>query len=582
MPTPNSLINKSLQALRALIDETVKDLHELTIQIRHEQLASTVSDLRNRLNDPFMFVIVGEVKAGKSSFINALLESKEEITAVAPQPMTDTIQQIVYGPEKQVLTINPYLKRIEIPVEILREIALVDTPGTNTIIEHHQEITESFIPASDLIVFVFEAKNPYRESAWQFFQFIHEDWRKKVIFVLQQKDLMPAEDLEVNLVKLREYAAKKGVHEPAIFSVSAKEELDGHTERSGFAEVRAYIRENITGGKAPVMKLQNSVQTALHILTSIKEGLILRRKQWEADSAFRQEISDSLVSQETKSNRQVDVLVENIIAGYDRATRAAEAELSNGMSFFSLLYRSVASVFSRKASAQEWLDHLALSLENDLNTELRTKLMDGIGDLSDSVQQMAKLIDLKIRTSQTILQNNHEIFSAIAEKRSNVFKDLQDTFDDFLRKSENFTGHELFPDKSPLPGSFATGSGLAVVGIALTALAHGMVFDLTGGILTTIGLIFAGVATTGKRRKILGGFREEIAKGRTRLEEDVTRKLKLYIKNLKERIDSHFDPFDLLLEKEEAQLSQLEKKQVEVQQRLDHLDQELTRQLTRH
>ncbi len=582
MPTPNSLINKSLQALRALIDETVKDLHELTIQIRHEQLASTVSDLRNRLNDPFMFVIVGEVKAGKSSFINALLESKEEITAVAPQPMTDTIQQIVYGPEKQVLTINPYLKRIEIPVEILREIALVDTPGTNTIIEHHQEITESFIPASDLIVFVFEAKNPYRESAWQFFQFIHEDWRKKVIFVLQQKDLMPAEDLEINLVKLREYAAKKGVHEPAIFSVSAKEELDGHTERSGFAEVRAYIRENITGGKAPVMKLQNSVQTALHILTSIKEGLILRRKQWEADSAFRQEISDSLVSQETKSNRQVDVLVENIIAGYDRATRAAEAELSNGMSFFSLLYRSVASVFSRKASAQEWLDHLALSLENDLNTELRTKLMDGIGDLSDSVQQMAKLIDLKIRTSQTILQNNHEIFSAIAEKRSNVFKDLQDTFDDFLRKSENFTGHELFPDKSPLPGSFATGSGLAVVGIALTALAHGMVFDLTGGILTTIGLIFAGVATTGKRRKILGGFREEIAKGRTRLEEDVTRKLKLYIKNLKERIDSHFDPFDLLLEKEEAQLSQLEKKQVEVQQRLDHLDQELTRQLTRH
>ncbi|MBV6428056.1 MAG: GTPase Era [Haliscomenobacter sp.] len=580
MPTSNNLINKSLQALRALIDETVKDLHELTIQIRHDQLAGIVSDLRNRLNDPFMFVIVGEVKAGKSSFINALLESREEITAVAPQPMTDTIQQIVYGPEKQILTINPYLKRIEIPVEILREIALVDTPGTNTIIEHHQEITESFIPASDLIVFVFEAKNPYRESAWQFFQFIHEDWRKKVIFVLQQKDLMPAEDLEINLAKLREYAEKKGVHEPAIFSVSAKEELDGHTEQSGFAQVRAYIRENITGGKAPVMKLQNSVHTARHILTSIKEGLILRRKQWAADCDFRQEITDSLVSQETKSYRQVDVLVENIVAGYDRATRSAEAELSNGMSFFSLLYRSVASVFSRKASAQEWLDHLARSLEEELSAELRTKLMDGIGDLSDSVQQMAKLIDLKIRTSQTILQNNHEIFSAIAEKRSHVFKDLQDTFDDFIKKSENFTGHELFPDKSPLPGSFATGSGLAVVGIVLAALAQGMVFDLTGGILTTIGLIFAGAATSGKRRKILGGFRDEITKGRMRLEEDVTRKLKLYIKNLKERIDSHFDPFDLLLEKEGAQLDLLEKKQAEVQHRLDHLDQELARQLT--
>ncbi|MBK7009342.1 MAG: dynamin family protein [Saprospiraceae bacterium] len=34
------------------------------------------------------------------------------------------------------------------------------TPGTNTIVAHHQEITEKFIPYSDLIVFVFEAKNP--------------------------------------------------------------------------------------------------------------------------------------------------------------------------------------------------------------------------------------------------------------------------------------------------------------------------------------------------------------------------------------------------------------------------------------
>jgi ribosome biogenesis GTPase A len=108
-----------------------------------------------------MFVIVGEVKVGKSSFINALLQTTTEICKVAPSPMTDTIQQIVYGPEYMEISISPVLKRITYPEEILKEIAIVDTPGTNTIVQHHQEITEKFIPVSDLVMFVFEAKNPY-------------------------------------------------------------------------------------------------------------------------------------------------------------------------------------------------------------------------------------------------------------------------------------------------------------------------------------------------------------------------------------------------------------------------------------
>ena len=138
-------------------------------------MASTVSDLRNRINEPFMFVIVGEVKAGKSSFVNALLDTGKEICKVAPQPMTDTIQQIIYGENEDIISVNEHFKKIYQPVDILKEVAIVDTPGTNAIVDHHQEITENFVPSSDLIVFVFEAKNPYRQSAWQFFDFIHDD-----------------------------------------------------------------------------------------------------------------------------------------------------------------------------------------------------------------------------------------------------------------------------------------------------------------------------------------------------------------------------------------------------------------------
>ena len=138
--------------------------------------------------------------------------------------MTDTIQQILYGDIPKEEIINPYFKKIYQPVEILKDIAIVDTPGTNTIIAHHQEITERFIPGADLIVFVFEAKNPYRQSSWEFFDYIHEDWRKKIIFILQQKDLMPANDLTINLEGVEKQARLKGISDPIVMAVSAQME----------------------------------------------------------------------------------------------------------------------------------------------------------------------------------------------------------------------------------------------------------------------------------------------------------------------------------------------------------------------
>ena len=570
-----TLINNDLQTQRTQISEIVKDLHDLTVSIGHEELAQTVSDLRNRIDEPFMFVIVGEVKAGKSSFINALLESDKEIAKVAPQPMTDTIQQILYGEEEKMVNINEYLKKIYQPIEILQEIAIVDTPGTNAIIKHHQEITERFIPAADLIVFVFEAKNPYRQSAWDFFDYINDEWRKKVIFVLQQKDLMPADDLNVNIEGVRDYAAKKGMNQPLIFAVSAKQELDGDILESGFVDVRSYIQENITGGKAPLLKLKNNIELSANINKKIEGGLNLRKQQWDADTAFRADVTDTLKQQSTKSNNQVDILVENLLAGYDRVTRAKEEELAQGLGFFSLVRRSFASIFDKKSSAKDWLEGLSSELEKDLNLELNKKLNDSVTDLADSIQQMAKMIDLKLQNSQTILKNNHEIFSDIAEKRSNVLRELQDAFSKFMDRTENFRDESLFPNKGNISSNLVSGSGIAVIGAILTAVAQGAVFDITGGVLTAVGLLFAGITTLVQRRKIMNGFKSEIQKGRNKLEGEVTEKLKTYVKHISEQIDDNFKGFDRHLELEHQQIQFLDKKHQSIDVRLKEVEESL-------
>lgn len=565
----NLLLNQQLMSHRAQMEEMVKDLHELTIQIGHQDLAQTVSDLRNRLHEPFMFVIVGEVKAGKSSFINALLGAGEEITKVAPQPMTDTIQQILYGEQRQEIMINPYLKKIILPAPILQDIAIVDTPGTNTIVEHHQEITERFVPASDLIVFVFEAKNPYRQSAWSFFDFIHQDWRKKTIFVLQQKDLLPEEDLLININGVKEQAIKKGIEAPVVFAVSAKEEQDGQLESSGFIPLRQYIHQHITGGQAPLLKLLNSLEAALTIHSRIGQGLELRQNQYQADQLFRQDTRQTLDEQQIKSNKQVDLMLENLLAAYDRITLKKHQEIEDGLSLFGLVKRSLASMFTRSLSAKDWLEDLAKQMGEDLDQEMHARLNQHVVDLADSIQQMARIIDLKIRSSTTILRNDHDIFSDIAERRENIMRDLQEQFTAFVSNTESFTDASLFPDKRSLAPNLAAGSGIAAIGVIIMTVTNLGVVDITGGVLTAVGLLFAGFTTSSKRRKIVEGFKQEVAAGRLRLETEIDERLKTYIAQLKKRIDGNFRRFDDMLAKEELTLVALNQQHTDIAERIN-------------
>lgn len=576
----NPILDQQLLGYRDQVDEVVKDLHQLTIEIQHEELAQTVSELRNRIKEPFMFVIVGEVKAGKSSFINALLATGKEVTAVAPDPCTDTIQQIQYGPEEKEVVINPFLKKILLPVEILKEISIVDTPGTNTIIEHHQEITEKFVPGSDLIVFVFEAKNPYRQSAWEFFDFIHADWRKKTIFVLQQADLMPEEDLQINIRGVIQQAEKKGLEAPRVFAVSAKREWEGDHVGSGYGPLKAYIQENITGGKAPLLKLENNLVIAGSISDRLAQGLQTRRQQFMADKAFRQEVIQTLHEQEGRSSKQVDMLVENLLGEYDRITQRAVGEISGGLNFFSLAKRSFLSIFSKESSIKEWLNRVADTMEADLNKGFNRKLNEGVVGIAESIQQMAKLIDLKIQHSRTILKDNHEIFGAIADKRSKVLQELQAEFTHYMNEGENFVGKEVFEKEHAISPKIATGSGLAVIGVVLAAVTQYIVLDITGGILAAIGVLFAGITVSMKRRSILKDIKGEVQAGRLRLEGEIDHKLKAYIQQIVQQINEKFVDFDAMLSFEEERLAVLDQKFSAIEARLGKINEAVGRILS--
>lgn len=571
------VINPALIQLNSKTEYAIQQLLQLTKSIQNDELNKTVQDILDRLSAPFTFVIVGEVKAGKSSFVNALLEAKKDICKVAPSPMTDTIQLITYGEEEKIEEVNPHFKRIYQPVDILKEIAIVDTPGTNTIVDHHQEITERFIPHSDLIVFVFESKNPYRQSAWEFFDYINEEWRRKIIFVLQQKDLMDNDDLQINMNGVHENAIKKGIENPNVFAVSAKQELDGQKEESGFKDIRNYIQENIINGKAPFLKIANNISTSFTINEKISHSINLREEQWKYDQTFRSEIRETLDNQEIKTKNQIKNLIENLIASYDRITNETEEELRSGLGFLTVLKRSFGSIFGTKQNLKDWLSQKAKDFEYRLNNSLKEKLNNGIIDVADNIQTMGKLVHAKIKDSKTILEDSDEIFANIAEKRANVLIDLQRSFNKFLNESENFYDDTIKSESGNITPDLLTGSGIAIIGAIIPAITTGAVFDITAGILTTVGLIFAGVTLGLKKKKIVKEFRQEIDKGRKKLEWEVSEKLIDYTKRIKDKIDDNFYQLDLLLKHEEKVLTGLNSLKNEIHTNLEEAKSEVSK-----
>ncbi len=109
----NPVLNDRFVILKDRIDDYLKQFHQTLVGFDGQSLLDVVSELRSGLNEPFLFVVVGEVKSGKSSFINALLG--ENICQVDAAPCTDVIQQIVFASSRFEESIHPLLKKLVCP-----------------------------------------------------------------------------------------------------------------------------------------------------------------------------------------------------------------------------------------------------------------------------------------------------------------------------------------------------------------------------------------------------------------------------------------------------------------------------------
>ena len=149
-------LSEVLHGIAALAAETQTELGDLL----------PIDEMENGLGAPFLFVVCGEVNAGKSTLINGLFG--RDLCRVNILPETDRVLWYRYGPVAKDVEATPMLEERYRPIEFLRDFNLIDTPGTNSIVQGHQEITERFIPCADLVLFVFPVSNPWGAATWDF------------------------------------------------------------------------------------------------------------------------------------------------------------------------------------------------------------------------------------------------------------------------------------------------------------------------------------------------------------------------------------------------------------------------------
>ena len=545
----NDIVNEKYQEHRFKVDEFLKELHQFTIEVNNEEFQKIIANLRSNINEPFLFVVVGEVKSGKSSFINALL--KAGVCKVDAAPCTDTVQQIVFSENNFETMLNQHLKRIGVNAEILKSIAIVDTPGTNTVIKHHQEITQEFIPNSDLILFVFPAKNPHQLSAWELLDYINDEWKKKVVFVLQQKDLARPEELEVNLEKVKEYAIKRNIDSPVIFATSAEDEINGNGN-SGFEEVREFIKESVTGGKHFKVKLISNLETAERILKKIEDGLVEHKRRLEKDKELIDKIKTRLASGEQQSTYEIKSLVDRLVANYDKIAGSVKEEFEEGLSVFSLFKRSFSSIFNKDKSIKSWINDLQNRFEQRLQTSFEEIANDGAKHFLNGIKHLLHglLDDLgKIKETKT---ETEEIYLKLGEERSKVISDVRAKVSDLL-SNESFSRF-MESNPSSLAPSALGGGLLAILGAVILTTTKVAFLDVTGGILTGVGILITGSVLLFKKGKIVRQFKEGIDSGKEKFETELTQKLTDKLKLIYEDIDRSFLPFYEYVQNEEKKI----------------------------
>jgi small GTP-binding protein len=311
-PTPTEATEPAIAAFLRKRDQVVsalRGLSDVAEALGTKTLRARVNErlVRKLEDDRFHLVVVGEFNHGKTTFVNALLGQRA--LPVGVTPTTAAIHHIRWAESPEAFVVSAGGARREIPFEeaqrfaagggastadvdylevgypasLLKErIVLVDTPGVNDLSLQRADITYSYIPRADAVLFLLDAGQILKESERVFLNDrLLKASRDKIVFVITKWDLLsPSEQREALSYAKSHLSAL--VKNPVVFPVSAERALGGDLPGSGMQELCTYLIRFLADERGRIL-LDNALGEGLAVAALLSKGVDARRRAIQMD-----------------------------------------------------------------------------------------------------------------------------------------------------------------------------------------------------------------------------------------------------------------------------------------------------------
>jgi small GTP-binding protein len=470
-----------------------------------------------QLDELFLLVIVGEFNVGKSAFINALLG--QALLQEGVTPTTAQIQVLKYGDTVARSIGQDGLHVVTAPVELLRDLHIVDTPGTNAIIREHERLTTEFVPRSDLVIFITSADRPFTETERQFLAGIR-DWGKKIVIVVNKVDIFSQEsELEDVLTFVRNAARNLLRSDPAVLPVSArlaqkaKQGEPSLWAASRFEALEQYLRDTLDARSRFGLKLANPL--------GVGEAL---SKRYTTIASERLSLIEEDLQLLADIERQLAVYRQDMERGFELRMAAVEKELADmearGHRFFEDIMRigRVVDLLNRARVQKEFEEKVVADTPIQIERRV-TEMIDWLVD-QDFRQWQAVTSRLSERHRQHASRmlgapdvgTFHNDRSRLIDRAGREAQRVVDTYD---KRHEA----EIIADQARVAVAAAAAAGGAAVGLGtlVTVAASTVAADVTGILLASVVLGVGFLIIPARRRRARATLAEKVAALRIRL-----------------------------------------------------------------
>jgi len=501
-------------------------------------------DLKSNLQQLFSIVVVGEFNAGKSSLVNAILGSRFCKEGVIPT--TTTINMLRYGDGEQTGSSQRNADYIELflPVPLLKQVTIVDTPGTNAIIKEQTRLTKGFIPQSDLILFVTSAERPLTETEGKLLDYIQQ-WGKKVVMVLNKVDLFNEVEADIETVRsfVRDNAGNILGIKPPVYAVAGRKALmaklgraDPNSdpavneklwEESRFGSLEEYMVETLSNRKeAAKSKLETPLGVAERFLTNYDKASALGTSVTDEDIQVIEQVKQALEQYEASVEKELDLQIAKLDSVLNSVQRRAKSTIASVLSAGYISSNLVGCLTKSKGIEKELRNALSVDLAEELDS-----LVENFGKTLRDKQETQWLLCSAL--IQERLRNRKWSIALVKPDLDPIIEKLEQKVQWDRASSTPSAARQYDPEvETVLLGQSVTQKAFDVAvatsavgggGLAMLEVFNAGILDAAAFLATSVGLLFSLGAYPGMLQEDIEKELEQRAKSwKTGLKEEVS------------------------------------------------------------